>query len=161
MQKIKHCCWNVKKLDERSICRECGEEGKSVKEVTLKSLVKKSKIETIKELQKFFFCESPSCEVVYFNNDENVYLFKEDVKVRVGIKERKDPISVCYCFGWTREKILTQIEERGKSTAFEEISAKRRLGECACEIKNPSGRCCLKEVKRFVEEGLKIYEENE
>lgn len=83
-------------------------------------------------------------------------LYRRYKKGRVGLKEKEDPIPVCYCFGWSREKILNQIKEEGKSKAVEEISAKLRLGECACEIKNPSGRCCLKEVKRVVEEGLKI-----
>lgn len=155
--KLEHCCCNVKKNKETSICKECSQKGIYVKNITLKSLVKESRIQTIKDLHGFYFCETPTCKVVYFNNDQNIYLFKEDIKVRVGIKETEEPIPVCYCFGWTREKIFNQIKELGKSLAIEEISAKCKLGESACEINNPSGRCCLDEVNKVVKRGIEIY----
>lgn len=96
-----HCCCEVSTSGGGSVCRECGNEGKAVKPVTLKSLVKKPRLESVKALDGFYFCETPDCEVVYFNNEQDIYLDKADVAVRVGIKETEDPIPVCYCFGWT------------------------------------------------------------
>lgn len=101
LSQSEHSCCDVSESRGISICRECGNKGKSVKEITLKSLVRSQKLEAIKNLDGFFFCETPTCKVVYFNNEQQVYLRKEDVKVRVGIKETEDPIPVCYCFGWT------------------------------------------------------------
>lgn len=144
------CCCDVSTNGGSSICRECSKEGKPVAEITLKSLVKKPRLESIKGLDGFYFCETPSCEVIYFNNEQDIYLHKQDVKVRVGLKEVESPISVCYCFGWTREKILDQIKQRGFSTAIKEISDKIKAGGCACDVNNPSGRCCLGEVSRLV-----------
>jgi len=152
-------CCDVPERRDISICKECGNKGKSVKEITLKSLVRSQKLEAIKNLDGFLFCETPTCKVVYFNNETQVpYLHKEDVKVRVGIKETEDPIPVCYCFGWTREKIFDQIEQQGYSTAVHEISAKVKAGECACEINNPSGRCCLGEVNKVVKRGTELFD---
>ncbi len=144
-------------MSKSDICKECGNNGKSVSEITLKSLVKDSKFEDITNFTGFHFCETPTCNVVYFNNEQNFYLHKEDVKVRVGIKETEDPIPVCYCFGWTQERIFNQIKQQGYSTVIQEISAKVKAGECACEINNPSGRCCLEEVKKVIERGMKLF----
>ncbi len=155
----RHSCCDikVKVSGKTSICKECGNKGVPVKEITLKSLVKEPVLETIESLDGFYFCEAPSCEAVYFNNEQHVYLYKEDVKVRVGIKETENPIPVCYCFGWTQERIFEQIKQLGYSTAVQEISAKVKAGECTCDISNPSGRCCLGNVYKVVRRGMELY----
>ncbi|MDD5615713.1 MAG: hypothetical protein PHH85_05875 [Candidatus Methanoperedens sp.] len=155
---MKSCCDVKIKVSGNTSCKECGNKGKPVSEITLKSLVKEPVIETIESLDGFCFCETPTCGVVYFNNEQQAYLHKEDVKVRVGIKETESPIPVCYCFGWTQEKIFEQIKQQGKSTAVKEISAKVKAGECECERKNPSGRCCLGEVTKVVKKGIELYD---
>lgn len=152
-----HSCCEIPLNGEASICKECGNKGKPVKDVTLKSLVMKPQIEVIKSLDEYYFCETPTCKVVYFNNKQGVYLYKEDVKIRIGIKEIENPIPVCYCFGWTQDKIFAQIKQQGFSSAIQEISAKVKAGECACEINNPSGRCCLGEVNKVIKKGLEFY----
>lgn len=88
-------------------------------------------------------------------------MHKKDIKVRVGIKETENPIPVCYCFGWTSERIFNQIKQLGYSTAVQEISDKVKAGECVCEIKNPSGRCCLGEVNKTVKRGIELYGKNQ
>lgn len=159
---MKSCCCEINVKEKGApICRECGNTGKPVMDITLRSIVKEPVLETIDSLDGFNYCGTPTCEVVYFNNERQVYLHKEDVKVRVGIKETESPIPVCYCFGWTQEKIYDQIMQQGHSTAVREISAKVKAGECACEIKNPSGRCCLGEVNKAVKRGLKLYGGNQ
>ncbi|WP_202319171.1 putative iron-sulfur cluster-binding metallochaperone [Archaeoglobus neptunius] len=160
MNQRNHSCCDVPAGVHFSICRECGNRGKPVKEITLKNIVKEARLKAVNGLDGFYFCETSTCKVVYFNNEKNTYLRKEDVKVRVGIKETEDPIPVCYCFGWTQDRIFNQIKQLGYSTAIQEISAKVKMGECACEIKNPSGRCCLGEVSRVVRRGMKLYGNN-
>lgn len=159
MNQSEHSCCDGVSVNT-SICKECGNKGNSVQEITLKSLVKEPKLEVIDHLDGFYYCETPSCMVVYFDNEQRVYLHKEDVKVRVGIKETESPIPVCYCFGWTQERIFEQIEQQGNNTAVQEISAKVKAGECECEIKNPSGRCCLGYVNKMVKKGLELYGKN-
>ncbi|SNQ60293.1 putative iron-sulfur cluster-binding metallochaperone [Candidatus Methanoperedens nitratireducens] len=153
-------CCDIKVSEDTAICKECGGKGKSVGEITLKSLVKEPVLEAIESLNGFYYCETPTCGVVYFNNEQQVYLHKEDLKIRVGIKETESPIPVCYCFGWTKERIFEQIKQPGNSTAVREISARVKAGECECEIKNPSGRCCLGNVNKTVKKGLELYGKN-
>lgn len=146
---------------ETPICRECKNKGNSVKETTLRSLIKGPKLEGIKNSAGFYFCETPACRVVYFNNEQNLYLHKEDVKVRVGIKETEEPLPVCYCFGWRQEKFFNQIREQGYSTIVQEIAAKVKAKECSCEINNPTGRCCLDEANKTVKRGMELYGKKE
>ena len=159
MQTSEHCC-DLPEIREDSKFKECGNNGRPVNEITLRNLVKSQKLEAIKNLDGFHFCETPTCKVVYFNNEQQIYLQKKDVKVRVGIKETEDPIQVCYCFGWTREKIFDQIKQQGYSTAAQEIGAKVKAGECNCERNNPSGSCCLGEVNKVIKEGTELYCKN-
>jgi hypothetical protein len=59
--------------------------------------------------------------VVYFSLD--VTFRKPDLKVRVGIKEREDPIPLCYCFGYTRADVRRDIEASGTTEIPDRIKA--------------------------------------
>jgi hypothetical protein len=98
----------------------------------------------------YYFCDDPACYVVYFPSNPQAPLFRRaDLWVRVGVKEKDDPIPVCYCFGFTRNDILDEIRVTGRSTVAERITEEVKAGNCACEVKNPSGKCCLGEVNRI------------
>ena len=75
--------------------------------------------------------------------------------MRVGIKEEEDPIPVCYCFGFTRKEIQREVVETGRSTILDRIKTEVKAGNCACEVKNPSGKCCLADVTRAVKDRLR------
>ena len=47
---------------------------------------------------------------------------------------------ICYCFDYTVDDILKDIETNGKSTIVERIAAEKKKGGCQCAIKNPKGR---------------------
>jgi hypothetical protein len=61
------------------------------------------------------FCRTPSCEVVYYGENGHV-VAKRDVPVRVGLKEREDPIPLCYCFGFSRADVRDEIASGGQCT---------------------------------------------
>lgn len=125
-------------------CPDCATKAKPVSTLTVKSLVRDhTRVSTDRPYR---FCRTPDCEVVYFS-DKAVFR-KSDVKVRVGLKEREDPILVCYCFEYERADIRRDIEVHGKSDIPNRIKAEVQAGFCACEVKNPSGNCCLGDVNR-------------
>jgi len=106
---------------------------------------------------QYYFCEAPDCDVVYFPFDAQAPTFRrEDLLVRVGAKEKTDPIPVCYCFGFTRKDIQDEIVETGHSTVAERITAEVKAGTCACEVKSPSGKCCLGSVAQVVRDCLRV-----
>jgi len=106
---------------------------------------------------QYYFCDASDCEVVYFALDPKAPRFRrEDLVARVGAKETADPIPVCYCFGVTRQDIWDEIRSTGKSTVAERITAEVEADRCACEVKNPSGKCCLGDVTRAAKDGLRF-----
>jgi len=42
----------------------------------------------------------------------------------------------------------------GKSTVARRIMVEVEAGRCACEVKNPSGKCCLGDVTRTSKDRL-------
>jgi len=55
-------------------------------------------------------------------------------------------------FNHTVGSISSEITESGKTTAVEEITAGIKAGQCACDIRNPQGDCCLGNVRAFVKD---------
>ncbi len=101
---------------------------------------------------QYYFCAAPDCDMVYFPSNPQAPSFRRaDLLVRVGVKEGEDPIPVCYCFGFTRKDIRDEVAETGRSTVADRVKAEVRAGNCACEVKNPSGKCCLGEISRTVQ----------
>lgn len=132
-------------------CPVSGTRAKQVDLLTVKSLVRH--LPFAMPRAQYYFCNSPGCDVVYFSNDPEAPIFRsEDLLVRVGAKERADSIPVCYCFGVTRQQIWEEIQRAGHSTAPERIRAEVQAGNCACEVKNPSGKCCLGDIIGVVRE---------
>jgi hypothetical protein len=44
-------------------------------------------------------------------------------------------------------EIESELRQSGASTVVDRIAAKVKARECACEVRNPSGQCCLAEVR--------------
>ena len=130
------------------ICPACATKATPVSTLTVKSLVRDHT--RVSKGSTYWFCRTPNCEVVYFSG--GMVFRKADVKVRVGFKECEDPIPLCYCFGYDREDVRRDIEASGTSKIPERIKAEIQAGFCACEVKNPSGNCCLGEVNAAVKE---------
>ena len=86
---------------------------------------------------RYFFCDDPDCEVVYFGEDGAVIL-KSEVRTLIGVKGASEDSLACYCFGVTRADALRD------SRARDYVLAQTKQGRCSCETSNPAGRCCLK-----------------
>jgi len=126
--------------------------GKTVQRITLGALLKPERRPGIPKQEEFCFCRSAACDVVYFIPGRALFR-KNDLNVLVGLKEPQNPtVPVCYCFGWTPEKIQTEIRNTGKSTVIDQIKAQVQAGNCYCEITNPQGSCCLGNVSKVVKE---------
>ena len=144
------CCSGSCEMEKPvDVCEQCGARVQTVPRETLESLLTP---EAAKRLQPgtYFFDPSPHCDVVYFSNQQNSYFTKRDVRIRIGIKETEPPIPICYCFGHTVESARAEIQATGQSTVAGQITKEIQAGNCACEVKNPSGRCCLGEVNKAI-----------
>lgn len=131
----------------------CGQAGRPVALQTLKHQVKPEHLKTV-EHGSFNFCRTATCEVVYFN-ESGVVLVEDDVRERIGLKETQDPVSVCYCFGFTEAMVKDEIRATDRCTIPQRITAEVKAGNCACEIRNPQGSCCLGDVTAAVKRATK------
>jgi hypothetical protein len=96
------------------------------------------------------FCPGADCRMVYFAEDGDVVFTTDDLRVRVGLKERDDPIPLCYCFGFDEADLREDIARTGGSAVPQKIAMMVKQGLCACETRNPSGACCFGEVTKTV-----------
>lgn len=88
------------------------------------------------KVQGYYFCSDPDCEVVYFGEDNSI-ITKSELRTEVGVKEKSDEALVCYCYGIT--KGVAKSDPHLRDFVVEETRQKH----CACESRNPSGKCCL------------------
>ncbi len=87
---------------------------------------------------------------MYFTESGDQIFTTEDLRVRVGLKERTDPIPLCYCFGFDEADLREEIERTGRTTIPQRIAELLQQTMCACPARNPSGACCLGEVTKAV-----------
>jgi hypothetical protein len=102
--------------------------------------------------QPYFFCDAPTCDAVYISALGEHVVTKDQLIVRVGIKETVDPIPLCYCFGYDRKRVRDDIRSRGSTDIQKDVTARVKAGECRCEETNPSGGCCLGTLSRAIKE---------
>ena len=122
-------------------CPASGSEGKAVDWTTVAALA----AGTVPPKQEFRLCRDAACEVVYYGSAGAV-LTPSDLSVRPGFKDGSDGL-VCYCFLHRKGDIIRQLEATGKTDIFDSIKQEVEAGNCVCEVRNPSGKCCLGEVR--------------
>ena len=145
---MEDCCCPGEAEGREQNCPACGARGKAVSTLTLTHMVKPEFLNTV-DKPGFLFCATAACDVVYFHADGE-RLGKKDVRVRVGLKEREDPVPLCYCFGFTEGMVREEIGDTEGCTIPQRITAEIKAGHCACEVRNPQGSCCLGNVTEAV-----------
>lgn len=94
--------------------------------------------------EKYYFCNDPACDVVYFGIKGSI-INKAELHTLVGKKEINDDALLCYCFGIS--KALAKENAEIKAYVVQQTKEKN----CACDIRNPSGRCCLKDFPKSIQ----------
>ena len=131
-------------------CPGCGRVGRPVAAVTVEAILRPGCAAGLRDAGPRF-CRTQDCGVLYYGSDGRS-AHKQDAIVRVGLKESCDPLPVCYCFGFSRADIERELAETGGCTIAARITSEVRAGNCACEIKNPAGACCLGDVNLEIKE---------
>ncbi len=128
-------------------CTNCGGQSRPVSRKTVLLMLKPELLEQAMT-GRYGFCSARDCPVVYVEEQGSHQFTIDDLRVRVGLKAKENPIPLCYCFGFDESHVRDEISRTGNSTIPERISRLIREGLCACEARNPSGMCCLGEVNR-------------
>ncbi len=130
-------------------CPTCGRRGKIVDALTVKALLAIPLTEV--RSTEYRFCRTPGCPTVYYSPDGSLQFGEEALRERVHQKHAQDDdVFVCYCFRQTPGSIRAELSETGRSTVVEAITEGIQAGQCACDIRNPQGSCCLGNVRALI-----------
>lgn len=147
---MQKCC-TIEHEGNPPACPMNGQVCKPVGRVTLESLLKPEARASLTP-QPYYFCDAPDCDTVYVSALGDHLIAKDQLTVRVGIKETEDPIPLCYCFDFDRKAVWDDIRSKGATNIPKIITERVKAGECRCEVTNPSGTCCLGNVYRAVKQ---------
>ena len=129
-------------------CPACGQAGKRVQVQTVKAMLKVT-LRRLREVD-YLFCRNQNCPVVYFTADGEQTFTTAQVRERVYQKEPgAADVYVCYCFRHTVGAVGDASLEKAAAIVAD-IKAGIQAGQCACEIRNPQGSCCLGHVQALL-----------
>ncbi|HAV76193.1 MAG TPA: hypothetical protein DCX53_02455 [Anaerolineae bacterium] len=132
----------------RNVCPTNGRQGKLVDTKTVMAMLM-IPLTHVKPAQ-YYFCREADCPTVYYSTDGQI--FNETyLRERVFQKNPNDgSVHVCYCFRHSANSIHEELESTGKLTVIESITNGIQAGQCACEVRNPQGTCCLGNVIKLL-----------
>jgi len=58
---------------------------------------------------------------------------------------------ICFCFQYSKESLLEAIREERENEFIKNLQMRMKDPGCFCERANPSGKCCLADIHRFIE----------
>jgi hypothetical protein len=131
------------------ICPQSGSKGRRVDNLTMKAMLAVS-LSELRDIS-YFFCKDVGCPVVYFSEDGNQSFTTEQLREQVYQKEAEnDDVFLCYCFRHTVGSIRAEAFSGRENKLIDSINAAIQAGQCACDIRNPQGSCCLGNVQVFI-----------
>lgn len=133
---------------DRNICPACANPGKPVQGQTVKAMLAR----TLRKIQdtQYLFCRTQTCPVVYFSANGEQSFNVEQVRERVYQKEPEaEDVYICYCFRHTLGDLRAAALE-GRLAIVDDINTGINVGQCACDLRNPQGSCCLGNVRGLI-----------
>ncbi len=138
------CCGPSSETSEHAVCPADGSTGDPVKRLTVAAQMKGP----VPAKQEFWLCRRPDCRVVYFGS-EGTTVTTNQVHEIPGFKAGGRGLA-CYCFGHLEAKLVEEVRTSETSSTVASVEDQVRAGNCACEVRNPSGKCCLKDLRALV-----------
>ena len=128
-------------LRAANACPACGVRGKPVQGQTVKALLGVS-LRAVQDVE-YLFCKTRTCRVVYFSPEGDQAFRVEQVRERVYQKEPdREDVLACYCFRHTVGELRSASPE-SRMAILDDINTGINAGQCACDLRNPQGSCCL------------------
>jgi hypothetical protein len=133
---------------QSQLCATCGGRGKPVDTQTVQALVAVT-LRQVQPGESHYFCATSDCPVVYYTTTRQF----STTQIRVPVHQKAahdDGVPVCYCFDHSPASILAEWRVHGQTTVINDITEGIRARQCACEMRNPQGSCCLGNVRTLV-----------
>ncbi|HEX2696963.1 MAG TPA: hypothetical protein VHM28_04595 [Anaerolineales bacterium] len=126
-------------------CPTNGKIGRRVNTQTVKALLGLS-LNVLRSVE-YRFCPDPNCPTVYYSVDGLQTFVESDLRERIYQKHPTESgVFICYCFRHTLGDILSDPS----APILDEINLGVINGQCACDIRNPQGNCCLGNVSAAI-----------
>ena len=139
-----------RKSHPEAFCLECKQKGKVVQGQTVKALLSVS-LRSVQD-KEYYFCRTQTCPVVYFSADGESTSTISQLRERVYQKEPSiDDVFVCYCFKHTVAEISNASPET-RVSMIDDINTGIQTNQCACDLRNPQGSCCLGNVRSLMKQ---------
>jgi len=139
------CCSKSESTPSSQDCPRCGASGKRVGIKTLHHQIKFPENQAIRP-GDYYFCPAEACIVAYFSTAGGI-IPKQQLRTAQDIREGM----LCYCFDISEAQYRSALQAGTAASVKHFVIEQTRSGSCACEIKNPSGQCCLAKFKQFEE----------
>jgi len=135
-----HCCTTNNSISGKAVCPVNGQLYAPVSHRTVQHHVRQPWRREL-TAQRYYFCDDPDCEVVYFGDNQQLIL-QAEMRQTIGQKSSAPDKPVCYCFDiqWA------DLQNPGELVRLKTyVTEQTRTSACDCEIRNPSGKCCLRD----------------
>lgn len=136
------CCSNPTAKTKQA-CPECGSTCIKVCMATLFHQVRFPENQHI-AADDYYFCSSTQCPIAYFSVGGEII-----PKQRLRTFQEMQNGKLCYCFDIDAEQYLSALRANLGAPIKNWVVQRTQSGECACDIRNPSGQCCLAHFKRL------------
>src|SRR6267143_83338 len=101
-------------------CSSCNGQGRPVSRKTVLLMLKPGLLERAMQ-GNYSFCPERDCSIVYFEDKGSQQFTVDDLRIRVGLKVKGDPIPVCYCVGFDEKHIRAEIDRTGSTSIVEKV----------------------------------------
>jgi len=135
----------------------CNGNTQQVKYITVKHFVKDDIINDLYE-GDYHICLNKDCDVVYFNENKNIILKRQHIKMPIWYKKDANPKYICYCNKVTEDQIISAVLVDGAEDIKDIIRLTGAMKNGKCETNNPVGKCCSPIIKETIDKALKIKE---
>ncbi len=139
------CCVKKSVTSHSYTCPECHQLGNSVSLKTLYHNVRFPENQQIL-VDSYFYCVDKSCAVAYFSITGKIFAKYLLISAQVQAIEAD---KLCYCFDISAAQYRSALKENKAERVKNFVIEQTKTGLCACEIRNPSGQCCLAKFKRL------------
>lgn len=118
----------------------------SSKDISMKTIFHHVKFPDILDVKtsSYYYCADKTCSVGYFSDKGNV-IYKHQLRAFSKPENNK----LCYCFDINTEQYINALKDETAIEIKKFVIQKTKSGDCACEIRNPSGQCCLANFKHL------------
>lgn len=131
------CSKNIPETIQK--CPQCTDSSRKTSMKTIFHQVQFPDILNI-SIDNYYFCINNSCSVAYFSQSSNI-IYKEQLRSASEL--------LCYCFDISKQNYLNAIKDNSATAIKKFVIQKTKMGDCACEVRNPSGHCCLADFKQL------------